>query len=156
MSKAVGSKRVGAAARATVVLALIAAAVMLVGCGDDDGGYGGNPGGGGSSKRQPVNLSDSRFNGSFQSDGVGNKFVRYTFNGTSHVEIYMNEYEFIFAIQVREVEWEISGGRYRGRNWSDDIYVNNSWSEWQNYSFSGDGRTLTIQTAYGSQSFKKQ
>jgi len=130
------------------LLGFIALAAVIgfstIACPIDDSNNDNNSNGGGQSKRPIVRLSDQRFNGAFYSHGPDNKFVAYTFNGTNKGDIAINDYYYIYDIQIYDMEWEVSNGRFRARNWSDNINVNNPWDEWTNYSFSSDGKTLTL------------
>jgi hypothetical protein len=96
---------------------------------------------------EPIDLSDSRFNGKFDNnfDASGTSFydTEYTFRGISycikHTE--SNNYHYIYDIQIHdyEVEIEISNGQFRERLWENKF---SNWSEWKPYSFNSDGNLV--------------
>ncbi len=114
----------------------------------------------------PKALSDSRFNGDFtyfyywiDSNGIEEitEYTSFDFDGTTKAWYY-SKYkryskvtgwsysgEYKGDAYSWYCEFEVDNGMYRTRLW-DNSY--SEWSEWENYSFSDDGLTLTLHNHY--------
>jgi hypothetical protein len=122
---------------------------------------------------QPKVLSDSRFNGTFiysyyWTDSWGieeiNEYESFTFDGTNKVfnyDYYKNysnssgwsySGDYIGDHYSWYREFEICNGQYRNKLW-DNSY--SDWTEWENYEFSGDGKTLTLYNYYNIANYNK-
>jgi len=99
--------------------------------------------------REPVTLSDPRFDGVFQVDD-GEKFDRFEFDGTSKV-YKIDRYNYA-EVQSGWVEFEVDAGKtkFHFRPWDDDAKWKNEWTRWQTYLFSNDGKTFWVDLPPGS------
>lgn len=112
--------------------------------------------------KKPKPLDDPRFNGSFiysyrweDSNGIEEDYdyISYTFDGTNKVRFYTVYYSYRIASgwlysgnyvgdsYSHYYEFEIKDGQYRYKIW-DNKY--SSWYDWEPYTFSPDGETLTL------------
>lgn len=117
-------------------------------------------------QQRPVALSDSRFNGTFSyfdqwEDSWGiEETYEYTsldFEGTNKVFYYTVYYsyfnstgwtysgDYIGDHYAWYYEFQIQNGLYRTRLWDNDY---SDWRDWEPYSFSIDGNTLTLENWY--------
>lgn len=136
--------------RKLLILILVGFVILLASC---DGNILG---------KQPTTIGDPRLNGTFTyfytwKDSLGieeiYEYTSYTFNGTNKVSFYTKFYsyskttgwsysgDYIGDHYSFEYEFEVSGGMYRHKLW-DNRY--SSWYDWEPYSFSADGKTLTL------------
>lgn len=107
-------------------------------------------------------IDDSRLNGTFtysyywiDAQGIEEEYqyIRYAFNGTNKVDFYTKFYayskilgwtfsgDYVGDYYAFDYEFEVSGGKYRYRLWDNQF---SSWYGWETYTFSPDGKTLTL------------
>jgi hypothetical protein len=117
-------------------------------------------------QQRPVALSDSRFNGTFSyfdqwEDSWGiEETYEYTsldFEGTNKVFYYTEYYsyfnstgwtysgDYIGDHYAWYLEFQVQNGFYRTKLWDNDY---SDWGDWEPYSFSSDGNTLTLENWY--------
>lgn len=145
----------------TILLMLLSIMLVFVGCDDM------------LSNIFPTTLKDSRFNGSFSyyekwvaSNGINEKFeyTVFKFDGTSKASYYSKRYsyysssgwsytgDYIGDYYRWDIEFDVQNGNYRWRLW-DNPY--SEWGDWESYSFSSDGNTLTLFNYYNINGLNK-
>lgn len=117
-------------------------------------------------EQQPETISDQRFNGTFtyfhqweDSWGIEEEY-EYTslrFDGTNKCSYYTKYYSYYNSIgwlysgdyigdnYSWNFEIEIQNGLYRIKLWDNEY---DDWNDWETYTFSGDGKTLTLENWY--------
>ena len=117
-------------------------------------------------QQQPASLSDSRFNGTFSyfdqwedSWGIEERYeyTSFRFNGTNKIHFYTKYYrysttsgwsysgDYIGDYYSWYLELQVQNGLYRFKLWDNEY---SDWHDWEPYSFSSDGKTLTFQNWY--------
>jgi len=93
--------------------------------------------------REPVTLSDQRFNGVFVAENINGTglYNRFEFDGTSKC---YNADEFNGQFDWTEIEVDMKNGRWRQRFWDDDAKWENDWTAWSLYRFRDDGSALWL------------
>ncbi|MCL2608993.1 MAG: hypothetical protein FWD94_03710 [Treponema sp.] len=91
--------------------------------------------------REPVTLSDQRFNGVFviteYINGTAGKTDRWEYDGTS--KCYRADEFHDNSTGTQEFEVDKKNQRYRFRWWDDDAEWEYEWNDWSDYRFSEDG-----------------